>query len=114
MDRRNPQGRTTLSVLQPDRILGSHPNPGAGVSAESRVTDPDAAGVGGARTTAQRGGEIAGDLRRSARPADGASQRGVVVAGDEDDQRQRGRGQRTDTRNVVAVDCGAETPPRTL
>src|SRR4051812_321215 len=27
MDRRNPQGRTTLSVLPPDRILGSRPMP---------------------------------------------------------------------------------------
>jgi transposase len=38
----------------------------------------------------------------------------VAVGGDEDDQRERGRGQRADARAVVAVVGGAGTPPRTL
>ena len=47
--------------------------------------------------------------RKTARPS-----AELLLASDEDDQRERGRGQRADARAVVAVDRGAKTPPRTL
>ena len=104
-----PAAGTDAAVL-----AGRGADPRAGVFAEPGVAGADAGGVGGARAAAAGGVEVAGDLCRSAGPQDGTSQRGVAAGGDEDDQRERGRGQRADARAVVAVDRGAETPPRTL
>src|SRR5512135_245598 len=81
---------------------------------ESGVACADTARVGGAPTIAAGGNEVAGGLCRSTGPPDSASQRGVAAGSDEDDQRECGRGQRTDARHVVAADRGADTPPRTL
>src|SRR5512142_2136587 len=95
-------------------LAGRGTNPGAGLSAESGVACADPARMGGAPTIAAGGNEVAGGLCRSTGPPDSASQRGVAAGSDEDDQRECGRGQRTDARHVVAVDRGADTPPRTL
>src|SRR5512132_1011281 len=95
-------------------LAGRGTNPRAGISTESGVACADTARVGGAPTIAAGGNEVAGGLCRSTGPPDDASQRGVAAEGDEDNQRERGRGQGTDARHVVAVDRGADTPPRTL
>src|SRR5512142_3128495 len=95
-------------------LAGRGTNPRAGISAELGVACADPARMGGAPTIAAGGNEVAGGLCRSTGPPDGASQRGVAAGGDEGNQRECGRGQRTDARHVVAVDRGADTPPRTL
>jgi hypothetical protein len=81
---------------------------------ERRVACAEPAGVGGTRAAAGGEDEVAGRLRRPAGPSDGPPQCGTAAEGDAGDQRQRGRGQRAGPRAALAVDPGAETPPRTL
>ena len=90
--------------IDPDVPAGRAEDARAGVSVESGVARAELAGVGGARTTATGGSEVTGSLCRSVGPQDGASQRRTAAEGDEDNQRQCGRGQRTDARHVVTVD----------
>src|SRR5665811_1563923 len=77
-------------------LAGRGADPRSGAFVELGVACVDAGGVGGARASPGGRVEDGGDLCGAAGPQDGTSQRGVAAGGDEDDQRERGGGQRAD------------------